>query len=215
MAPSESKQIARGTRDRIIRALKTNPGATVLELAEIVGISSVTVRHHLNSLGADKLVEARAERRSVGRPHHVFYLTDAGEELFPRQYLGLAKRLLEQIKTSLPPEEVSRLFEEMADEILEKHRCRFEKKSQAERMAVLAEILEEEGFLVTWEEHNGEVRLIEHNCPYRNLGRQHPDICTLDHALITRVLDSPAEKISCLLQGDQRCAYEISVPGDE
>jgi predicted ArsR family transcriptional regulator len=198
------------TRNQILRALKTNAGSTILELAELVDVSPVTVRHHLNSLQADGFVEARTvKRRSVGRPFHVFYLTDAAEELFPRKYLGLTRRLLDQIKTNLPAEAVVKLFEEMAGDIIADYQARFEGRSKAERMAVLVEILENEGFVVSWEKQNGEYVLIEHSCPYRNLGQEHTDICTLDRVLITRVLDSPVKKTSCLLDGDHSCAYVI------
>jgi predicted ArsR family transcriptional regulator len=198
------------TRNQILRALKTNTGSTILELADQVGVSPVTVRHHLNSLQAANFVEVRTvKRRSVGRPYHVFFLTDAAEELFPRKYLGLTRRLLEQIKTNLPPEAVAKLFEEMAVDIVADYQARFEGKPKSERMAVLVEILEKEGFVVSWEEQNGEYVLIEHSCPYRTLGQEHADICTLDRVLITQVLDSPVQKTSCLLDGDHSCAYVI------
>ena len=98
------------TRDLILRALKTSGGTTVLGLANQVEVSPVTIRHHLSSLQADGLVEATVERRSVGRPHHVFQLTDAGEEVFPRQYLSLTKRLLEQIKSNLDAQTIAHLL---------------------------------------------------------------------------------------------------------
>lgn len=198
------------TRNQILRALKIHDGSTITDLAKQAGVSPVTVRHHLNSLQADGLVQSSSvKRHSVGRPYHVFHLTDAAQELFPRQYLGLTRRLLDQIKTNLEPETIATLFEEMADDILADYRVRLEGKSQTERMAILSEILEKEGFLVTWREDNGEHTLIEHSCPYRNLGREYPDICRLDHSLITQVLDSPVRQTSCLLHGDQRCAYVI------
>jgi predicted ArsR family transcriptional regulator len=198
------------TRNQILRTLKTNDGSTIMELAEQVGVSPVTVRHHLNSLQADNLVRSSTgKRNSVGRPYHVFHLTEAADELFPRQYLGLTRRLLDQIKTTLDPETVSTLFEEIADEILSDYRSRLEGKSKEERIQLLSEILENEGFLVTWKENNGGYTLVEHSCPYRNLGREHPDICKLDHTLITQVLDSPVKQTSCLLHGDQSCVYTI------
>lgn len=214
MTHSASKPLTQGTRDEILRSLKTRGGVTVLELSEMVGVSAVTVRHHLNSLQADKLVEARAERRSVGRPHHIFFLTDAGEELFPKQYLGLTRRLLDQMKSSLPSETVSRLFEHMAEDIIAKHQHRLRGRSQDERMEILVEILEEEGFMVTWKKEKNTYRIIEHNCPYRNLGNDHPDICTLDQTLITSILEAPIRKTSCLLKGDSSCTYVVQNKGE-
>ena len=71
------------------------------------------------------------------------------------------------------------------------------------------EILENEGFMVKYEGKTGEYQIIEHNCPYRNLGNKHPDICKLDQTLISTILDAPAQKKSCLLEGDSRCIYVV------
>lgn len=206
MGYSEDKQ---DTREMIIRVLKTKGSATVLGLAGQVNVSPVTVRHHLSNLRADRLVDARVVRRSVGRPHHVYQLTDLGEELFPRQYLSLSRRLLDRIKSSLSPELMSQLFEEMAREIVEEHTDRFEGKPPAQRIKVLAEILEAEGFVVTWEEKDGEFRVIEHNCPYRNLAQDFPAVCQLDSTLIATVLGAPAEKLRCQTEGAAHCAFRI------
>jgi DeoR family suf operon transcriptional repressor len=199
------------TRDLIIRVLKTKGGATVLGLADQVNVSAVTVRHHLSGLQADGLVEATVERRSVGRPRHVYHLTDAGEELFPRQYLSLSKRLLDRINSSLSPDLVSRLFDEMAREIVKEHAHRFKRQSPRQRMDILAEILEAEGFMVTWQEQDGEYRVIEHNCPYRNLAHDFPAVCQLDKTLIATVLEAPAEKVRCQADGASDCAFRIRI----
>ncbi len=211
MTVSDSRRSGESTREVILRALKTRNGASVPELAELADVSAVTVRHHLSSLQADGLVKVGTDqRRTVGRPPHVYYLTDSGEELFPRHYLGLAKRLLDQVKTNLSSEAVSELFEKMADDILSGYAATLRGASRKERLALLAEILENEGFVVTWEETGGDQVLIGHSCPYRNLGREHPDVCTIDHTLITRILGSPAQRTSCLLQGDNQCTYVIN-----
>jgi DeoR family suf operon transcriptional repressor len=211
MTVTDFKRSGESTREVILRALKTNNGASIPELAQLADVSAVTVRHHMSSLQADGLVDVGTDQRhSVGRPRHIYYLTDSGEELFPRHYLGLAKRLLDQLKTNLSPEAVSALFEQMADDILSEYAARLRGASRGERLALLTEILENEGFVVSWEEEGGKRILIGHSCPYRNLGREHPDVCTIDHTLITKVLGSPARRTSCLLEGDQQCTYVIS-----
>lgn len=209
MTATESGSARRGTRERILRALKITGGSTVLELAEQVDISPVTVRHHLSALKADGLVSVRAERRPVGRPHHVFSLTDTGEELFPRRYLNLSRRLLDHIKASMGSGAATRLLREMAMSVAAEQEDRLRGKSGAERMAALAEILEAEGFMVSWEEKSAGYLITEHNCPYRKLGKRHPDVCQFDHTLITAVLEAPVQRASCLLQGDTRCEYVV------
>jgi DeoR family suf operon transcriptional repressor len=199
------------TRELIVRVLKTKGSATVLGLADEVNVSPVTVRHHLSSLQADGLVDATAVRRSIGRPHHVYQLTDAGEELFPRQYLSLSKRLLDRINSSLSPELLGQLFEAMAREIVAEHAHRFKGKPPTQRIQALVEILEAEGFMVSWDDQDGEFRVIEHNCPYRNLARDFPAVCHLDRTLIATVLEAPAERIRCQTEGADHCAFRIRI----
>lgn len=209
---SQNERSGESTRQVILRALKTSGGASIAELADHASVSPVSVRHHLSSLQADGLVTVRTEqRRSVGRPRHIYSLSESGEELFPRQYLGLAKRLLEQVKANVSPEIVAQLFESMAEDILSRYHTRLEGASQAERLELLTEILESEGFVVSWEERGGKLVVTGHSCPYRNLGREHRDVCSIDHILISKVLGAPAKRTSCRLLGADQCAYTVSI----
>jgi len=48
---------------------------TVNDLADLVGIKAITVRHHLNGLQADGLIAISEHRQSVGRPLHYYSLS--------------------------------------------------------------------------------------------------------------------------------------------
>ena len=110
------------TRDTILHALKSSNQATVEALAEIANVSPVTVRHHLNSLQADGLIEVDSVRRKVGRPYYVYSLSESGHELFPHKYVRLTNRLLDELKATLPPEQVNQLFQGVVQSILEEHK---------------------------------------------------------------------------------------------
>ncbi len=70
------------TRRAVLIALKTRGWATVNDLADEVGIKAISVRHHLNALLADGMVQMEERRQSVGRPLHVFTLSELGERVF-------------------------------------------------------------------------------------------------------------------------------------
>ena len=61
------------TRQEILEILKEERQATVEDLATRLGLTPMTIRHHLNVLQAQNLVEASKVRRSqrVGRPRLV------------------------------------------------------------------------------------------------------------------------------------------------
>src|SRR5262245_58261363 len=108
------------TRDQILNTLKSRGQTTIVELAEGLGISPVSVRHHLSALQAQGLIRAtevrHAERARAGRPQLAYSLTDAALERFPAKYMRLSERLLDELKAALPPEAIERMFSRIAEE---------------------------------------------------------------------------------------------------
>ena len=84
-----------------------------------------------------------------------------------------------------------------------------EGKTLKEKMELLVEMLGAEGFMAKWNQTGETISLTEYNCPYFAIGQRHPEVCTIDQTLISRVLDRPVEKSTCLLNGDQRCVFII------
>ena len=202
------------TRDVILRTIKRQHQATVNELAEAADVSPVTVRHHLNALQADSLLVSESVRRKVGRPYHVYSLSDKGQELFPKRYARLSTRLLEELKHEFPPEVISQIFHNVVERVVEEHQGEFENLSFEERLDYLVDLLADEGFLARWEKQDGEYHFIEYSCPYISLGQEHKEICTFDTKLIVSVLNEDVERHSCMLNGDECCDFSVKVTAD-
>ncbi len=86
-----------GTRASIIELLRQGDGLTVEALTESLGLAAATVRRHLDVLQRDGYVERQAVRRSTGRPHYAFTLTQAGRDLAPGHYVGVTELLLSEL----------------------------------------------------------------------------------------------------------------------
>ncbi len=201
----------KSTREKILQTLLNNPRSTINELADAVGINSISVRHHLNSMLADGLVTADEERHGVGRPRLVYFLTEQGMEKFPTRYFRLANRLLEHMKESLPAETVTMIFSEMAKELAKEHAQAAENMSFEQKLEFLKDLLTEEGFIVEWEREGSTYRIHEVTCPYFHVSQSHPEVCLVDQTLISTVLATPAHKINCVLSGDNHCTYIIPI----
>jgi predicted ArsR family transcriptional regulator len=199
----------KSTRERILQTLLRNPRTTILELAEAVGINPISVRHHLTNLQMEGLVEAEEERHGVGRPHMVYLLTDEGREHFPTRYLRLTTRLLAQMKEKLPGPLVGELFSEVAMGLAEEYREQLVGLSVEARLDLLKKLLAEEGFVVEWEKQGSDYLIHEITCPYLQVGQVHPEICTVDQTLISKMLAVPASKVQCVLSGAAHCTYLI------
>ncbi len=201
------------TRDRIMQTLLRQPRRTINDLAEAVGINPISVRHHLTNLQVEGLVSTDEERHGVGRPRLVYFLTEAGMEHFPTRYLRLTSRLLTQMKESMPAPVVSKLFAEMADGLAEEYASQMKGLNMEDRLDLAKTLLTEEGFDIQWEKTGGQYQIHEITCPYLQIGLNHPEVCTVDQTLISRMLAVPAEKVQCILQGDAHCTYVVQAEG--
>jgi DeoR family transcriptional regulator, suf operon transcriptional repressor len=197
------------TRERVLKALLTQERCTVNELAEAVKINPISVRHHINRLEIEGLVASAEERHGVGRPRMVYFLTESGRERFPTRYIQLTLRLLEQLKGTMPRAMVNRMFAQMAEEMAAGYQSDLEHLTIEERLDVVTELLSGEGFSVEWERQGEYFQIHEKNCPYFHVGQNHPEVCSVDQTLISTILNVPAQKIQCLLQGDNHCTYIV------
>jgi len=203
----------KSTRDRILQTLLRQPRRTINELAESVGINPISVRHHLTNMQVEGLVGAEEERHGVGRPRLVYFLTEHGLEQFPTRYLRLTTRLLTQMKESMPEPMVSKLFAQMADGLAQEYAEQMNGLSMEERLDLAQSLLSQEGFTVEWERDGGQYRIHEITCPYLQIGQSHPEVCTVDQTLISKILAVPAEKVQCILSGDAKCTYVVQAEG--
>jgi predicted ArsR family transcriptional regulator len=205
----EERNHLKTTRERVLETLLTRQKCTINIIAEVVGINSISVRHHITRLEADGLVTSDEERHGVGRPRRVYYLTEAGREQFPTRYVRLTIRLLEQLKETVPQPFVDKLFSQMAQELVADYESKLDGLSMEERLDLVTDLLTDEGFKVDWEKQGNQYIIHEANCPYYYIGQDHPEICSVDQTLISNILSVPAEKIQCMLNGDSQCTYIV------
>jgi DeoR family suf operon transcriptional repressor len=113
------------------------------------------------------------------------------------------------MKETMPAPVVSRLFAEMADGLAKEYASQMKGLDMEERLDLAKTLLTEEGFDIQWEKAGGQYRIHEITCPYLQIGQSHPEVCTVDQTLISKMLAVPAEKVQCVLQGDVQCTYVV------
>jgi DeoR family suf operon transcriptional repressor len=200
----------KSTRDQILQTLLTYPRSTINELAQAVGINSISVRHHLTSLQADGLVTTEEERHGVGRPRMVYILTESGVERFPTHYLRFTNRLIDLIKSKLPEETTTMLFSQMGLNLAASYSQHAKSLPVEQRLEIVKEALTKEGFIVDWEKKDDQYLIHEISCPYYHIGQSHPEVCIMDQTLIANILAIPVERVRCLLDGNTQCTFVLS-----
>ena len=155
------------------------------------------------------MVRAEEERHGVGRPRLVYFLTESGLEKFPTRYLRLTSRILTQMKEKFAQPMVNEMFRELAISMADEHAAEMKGLNVEDRLDMMKDLLAEEGFEVEWEKQGTQYLIHEITCPYLQVGQNHPEICTVDQVLISKMLAVPANKIQCILNGATHCTYVV------
>ena len=136
-------------RERVLYVLKTKGPQTAARIAKRLGVTPMAVRQHLVVLTGEKLVDFTDDRRKVGRPARVWRLTAKASDQFPDCHAELAVGMLQAIQRAFGEEGIERLTEERTRQQAESYRAQMPgpKATLKERVAILARIRREEGYM--------------------------------------------------------------------
>ncbi len=199
------------TRHRLITAIKKKGPLAVGDLAEELNITGMAVRKHLASLERDGLVLATLERRDTGRPRYIYSLTPQADQLFPQSYHQVARDLLNDVGDLYGPEEADRLLGRRSERMEKRYDPHLAGKATAGRVARLAQLRDDDGFLADWEEDgDGGFILREHNCPLLQVASDHPAACSLELQMFRRLIpDADISRSHCQTEGQHVCLYRV------
>ncbi|HEV8177124.1 MAG TPA: helix-turn-helix domain-containing protein [Gemmatimonadales bacterium] len=199
----------RGPRGLVLIELKRAQRLTSKELAARLGISLNAVRHHLKELEADALVEYQRQHRGVGAPAFAYRLSAAGEALFPRRYEATLTELLDYV--------VEREGRATAVAVLEARYAALTRRLQdelagatpAQRMAAVARLLSDEGYMAEGTASVETGTLVEHNCAIQAVAQRFPEICAAEARFLAAALDAEVERHEHILSGCSACEYRV------
>lgn len=197
------------TAHEILQSLKRRGEATVADLKEEFGLSAMAIRHHLSTLRIQGFIQSSYQRGGVGRPSEKFRLTELGDELFPRHYDRFANDILETIELVQGKAGTDEILSQRKQRQLEKCSERLEGKSLEYKVAEVARILTEDGFLADYEKHGDDFLLTERNCSVSRIADQFNQVCECELSLITELLEADVTRKEHRIKGDCCCSYII------
>ncbi|HEY7703154.1 MAG TPA: hypothetical protein VIB02_12645 [Candidatus Limnocylindrales bacterium] len=206
-------------RNLLIRLRHEGPSSPE-DLATALGASRTGVLQQLHGLEAAGLVSRRSVRHGVGRPRHVYDVTDAAQDLFPTNYDGLALGLLAAIRAIGGDALVDDVFEERRRTTGARVRRRFAERLPADapladRARELAVIQDEQGYLAEATiGADGVIRLVERNCAIHHVAAGHAAACRAELDLFREVLGADVERETHIAAGDRCCTYRIGSAAD-
>jgi len=199
------------TRERILNILKERNQVTVDCLSQELGLTAVTVRHHLDILRGEGLIASPLIRRrkTPGRPQYVYTLADKAASFFPKRYGQLTNLILDELRSHLSPIEMDQLMKDIGERIASQANLSGKDEFESRLIAVI-DFLNELGYMARWEQQDdGNYALHVANCPYEAVSQQDHQICTIDMTLLTCLLGTPPQRVSWAAQGDQDCSYLV------
>ena len=187
------------SRWRILGELCRMP-QTASEVADRVGTSANAVRVHLAVLEEAGLVRYAVERRQVGKPTHVYSLTEDGESVLSKAYAPTLSLILSTARARLNGGLMPLLRE--AGVALGRSVSGKRGVGAAERM------LEDLGAQVQREHSKGTTTLRASCCPLASITRESPEMCRMMEAAVETASGMKTRE-QCVRGAHPRCHFEL------
>jgi DeoR family suf operon transcriptional repressor len=199
------------SRRALVYELKRRGEATADELAGTLGLTVSAVRQHLLGLGRDGLVDYQSVADGRGRPRHLHRLTTRGHGLFPAAYGELTNELLgyfSEADASL----VDGAFERRRKRRLQQAQARLAGRPLAGKVAEMARILDEDGYLADFESlPDGTWRITEHNCAIFAVASRYGQACSSELGFLRDSLpEAEIDRVAHMVAGQHVCAYRVT-----
>lgn len=189
--------------------LKRAGRLTAKEMAVKLGLSLNAVRHHLKELEAEALVEYERQHRGVGAPAFAYRLSPAGEALFPRRYEAALTELLDYVVEREGRSSAVAVLEARYDALTHRLQQELIGATPAERMAAVARLLSDEGYMAEGTASSGTGTLIEHNCAIQAVAERFPEICAAEARFLAAALGAEVDRHEHILSGCSACEYRV------
>lgn len=195
--------------------MERTSGATLDELVAAVGLSRTAVNQHLMVLERDGYIRKTAPRKTGGRPQNVYVLTEAGTNLFPKQYSWFSKLLIETLRQEVGEERVAQYMYDLGVKLSAGLIPRLVGKNRAERIAEIVKIMNETGFIARTIAAEGSDKLprVEcRNCVYHDLSKDYPEVCRFDIGFLAGLMGAEVEHQACVQRGADCCRFRFVPP---
>ena len=173
-------------RHKVLAFLTRTRTASVREIARALKMSAANVRHHLRVLVSDGRLELASvrERGHRGRPEKVYSL--------PRAALGdnlstLSDALLTEAGSRVRMEALAKRLVGESD---------FASQPVVKRLNLVVEKLNQMNYHARWEAGPEGPRVILGHCPYAAIIERHPELCSMDAAMLKDLMGQSAEQLS-------------------
>ncbi len=193
------------------RVLLQEGPTTAPALAERLGLTAQAVRRHLDQLAADGLIESGerapygpAPARGRGRPPRVYYLTEAGRDVFDKAYDDLAVAALRFMAEHGGDGQIEAFAQARAATMVSRYR--------GSDLASLAQRMTADGYAASAVQGAADqpAQLCQHHCPVGHVAEEFPQLCEAETEAIGRILGRNVIRLATIAHGDGVCTTAIA-----
>ncbi|RSZ55808.1 transcriptional regulator [Massilia atriviolacea] len=199
--------------ERILFFLKSKGPSPTARLAQMLDMTPEAARQQVQKLLAAGLIAGRQqEAAGVGRPRQDWVLTEAGNRRFPDTHAQMTVQLIGSIRQLFGEEGLDKLVAQRESEARALYRQACAGPTLEERLAQLAAIRTEEGYMARIESDEQGWLLIEDHCPICAAARACQGFCRSELQLFAEIA-GPAASVTReqhVLAGATRCVYRIA-----
>lgn len=194
-------------------ALKMHGALSSAAIGRRLGITGEAARQQLLRLAEQDLVVSTSEAKGVGRPTQLWDLTPAAQSRFPDTHAGLTAQILDIVRVNMGEAALDTIINARETETRLRYSEEMSRKTGLrERVAGLAALRTEEGYMAEWrEEEDGSFLLIENHCPICAAATACAGFCRAELDVFRSAL-GPSVSIARaehIIQGGRRCTYVI------
>lgn len=198
--------------EKALWIIKKKGPKPLADIAKEMGVTTEGARFHLLKLEKDGLVQSHSEAEGRGRPKQIWTLTKKGHDKFPDMHAELTASLITMMRETLGEEAVDQVINRHEEKMLARYSEKIEETDTLEKkIAKLAQIRTDEGYMAEYEKDNEDFLLIENHCPICVAATICQGFCSAELTIFRSVLgeNTHVERIQHIVAGERRCAYRI------
>lgn len=201
-------------KEKLLNVLKKDHESTIKDIMVYFTISEIAVRRHLRELEQQGFVKKEVVKQDIGRPYHVYLLTEKGHQTFPNQYEQLPLELLKDLEDIQGKQAVTDVLAKRMEREKELFKEHIKSDDFDEKIAAVAEIQDEKGYMIEYKKTaKGDYEVTNYNCPILNIASSYRQLCSNEKKVLSEVFThSDVISETCITRGDHYCKWIITKP---
>lgn len=206
------------SQKRLLDLVKRRGELSVDQAVEALDLAATTIRQHFSRLEDEELVERRSEAEGRGRPTAYYRLSSGAKQMYPSSDGEMLSELLDFLAREGYHRAIDDFFRGFWDDRRRELEARLDEvdpESLDERLDVLREFLDEQGFMPEMSvDEEGTIEIRECNCPLPGAVESTYLPCRLEADFLEKVVGRALSRVEYIPEGNTACTYQFQA-GDQ